>query len=261
MLCSSGRQAGRTAEITFLMLPGLETGQSLNWILECNDKTTVFTVEVFIQAEVQILKLACWVFCYELWWEKKQPMFTCTSMCVFSYSLICTVTTFLAPTPLRLYLVRHNNLRRHKIMWSWRLWNVVWVKRTIVLGPLSAVWLTCMFTLREQYVIDLCVCVCVVLDFSVANPSAGLGGPNGDIFSADITSAERPLIRSQSFHNSPGKWPLGPSAPFCGRKAKRPRIVYCFSTLRNTLSHLAKNTSKWSFTSSLTSLRALRAGS
>ncbi|XP_045924618.1 serine/threonine-protein kinase WNK4 isoform X2 [Micropterus dolomieu] len=45
-------------------------------------------------------------------------------------------------------------------------------------------------------------------DFSVANPSVGLRGsppcPNGDVFSADITSTGRPLIRSQSFHNAPG---------------------------------------------------------
>nr|XP_057934118.1 serine/threonine-protein kinase WNK4 isoform X3 [Doryrhamphus excisus] len=46
-------------------------------------------------------------------------------------------------------------------------------------------------------------------DFSVANP--GVGGPhgsppcpNGDAFAADVTSAGRPLIRSQSFHNAPG---------------------------------------------------------
>ncbi|KAM9336800.1 serine/threonine-protein kinase WNK4 [Symphorus nematophorus] len=45
-------------------------------------------------------------------------------------------------------------------------------------------------------------------DFSVANPSVGVPGsppcPNGDVFSADITSPGRPLIRSQSFHNAPG---------------------------------------------------------
>ncbi|XP_059181060.1 serine/threonine-protein kinase WNK4 [Centropristis striata] len=45
-------------------------------------------------------------------------------------------------------------------------------------------------------------------DFSVANPSVGVCDsppcPNGDIFSADITSPGRPLIRSQSFHNAPG---------------------------------------------------------
>ncbi|XP_044193040.1 serine/threonine-protein kinase WNK4 isoform X2 [Thunnus albacares] len=45
-------------------------------------------------------------------------------------------------------------------------------------------------------------------DFSVANPSVGVRGsppcPNGDVFSADITSPARPLIRSQSFHNAPG---------------------------------------------------------
>ncbi|XP_023263500.1 serine/threonine-protein kinase WNK4 isoform X1 [Seriola lalandi dorsalis] len=45
-------------------------------------------------------------------------------------------------------------------------------------------------------------------DFSVANPSVGVRGsppcPNGDVFSADITSSGRPLIRSQSFHNAPG---------------------------------------------------------
>ncbi|XP_051273216.1 serine/threonine-protein kinase WNK4 isoform X2 [Dicentrarchus labrax] len=45
-------------------------------------------------------------------------------------------------------------------------------------------------------------------DFSVANPSVGVRGsppcPNGDIFSADITSPGRPLMRSQSFHNAPG---------------------------------------------------------
>ncbi|XP_053197960.1 serine/threonine-protein kinase WNK4 [Scomber japonicus] len=45
-------------------------------------------------------------------------------------------------------------------------------------------------------------------DFSLANPSVGVHGsppcPNGDIFSTDITSPARPLIRSQSFHNAPG---------------------------------------------------------
>ncbi|TNN84846.1 Serine/threonine-protein kinase WNK4 [Liparis tanakae] len=45
-------------------------------------------------------------------------------------------------------------------------------------------------------------------DFSVANPSAEACGsppcPDGDVFSADITSPGRPLIRSQSFHSSPG---------------------------------------------------------
>ncbi|KAM4525428.1 serine/threonine-protein kinase WNK4 isoform 1-T1 [Odontesthes bonariensis] len=45
-------------------------------------------------------------------------------------------------------------------------------------------------------------------DYSVANPNIGLRGsppcPNGDVFSADITSPGRPLIRSQSFHNAPG---------------------------------------------------------
>lgn len=52
-------------------------------------------------------------------------------------------------------------------------------------------------------------CVCLVVDFSVANPSVGVRGsppcPNGDVFSADITSPGRPLMRSQSFHNAPGK--------------------------------------------------------
>ncbi|XP_063748895.1 serine/threonine-protein kinase WNK4 isoform X2 [Eleginops maclovinus] len=45
-------------------------------------------------------------------------------------------------------------------------------------------------------------------DFSLANPSVGLRGsplcPNGDFFSADITSPGRPLLRSQSFHNAAG---------------------------------------------------------
>ncbi|XP_030256510.1 serine/threonine-protein kinase WNK4 isoform X2 [Sparus aurata] len=41
-------------------------------------------------------------------------------------------------------------------------------------------------------------------DFSVANPNLGVRGPGGDIFSADITSPGRPLMRSQSFHNAPG---------------------------------------------------------
>ncbi|XP_030019215.1 serine/threonine-protein kinase WNK4 isoform X1 [Sphaeramia orbicularis] len=45
-------------------------------------------------------------------------------------------------------------------------------------------------------------------DFSVANPSVGVRGsppcPSGDVFSADITSPGRPLLRSQSFHNAPG---------------------------------------------------------
>ncbi|KAM9837834.1 serine/threonine-protein kinase WNK4 [Aulostomus maculatus] len=45
-------------------------------------------------------------------------------------------------------------------------------------------------------------------DFSLANPGVGVRGspqcPNGDVFSADITSPGRPLIRSQSFHNAPG---------------------------------------------------------
>ncbi|KAI3365512.1 hypothetical protein L3Q82_010600, partial [Scortum barcoo] len=45
-------------------------------------------------------------------------------------------------------------------------------------------------------------------DFSLANPGVGVRGsplcPNGDDFSADITSPGRPLTRSQSFHNAPG---------------------------------------------------------
>ncbi|XP_041829622.1 serine/threonine-protein kinase WNK4 isoform X2 [Melanotaenia boesemani] len=45
-------------------------------------------------------------------------------------------------------------------------------------------------------------------DYSVANPNVGVRGsspcPNGEVFSADITSPGRPLIRSQSFHNAPG---------------------------------------------------------
>ncbi|XP_031699168.1 serine/threonine-protein kinase WNK4 [Anarrhichthys ocellatus] len=45
-------------------------------------------------------------------------------------------------------------------------------------------------------------------DFSVAIPNVEACGsplsPNGDVFSADITSPGRPLIRSQSFHNGPG---------------------------------------------------------
>ncbi|XP_062298718.1 serine/threonine-protein kinase WNK4 [Scomber scombrus] len=45
-------------------------------------------------------------------------------------------------------------------------------------------------------------------DFSLANPSVGVRGsppcPNGDVFSTDITSPARPLMRSQSFHNAPG---------------------------------------------------------
>ncbi|KAM4526030.1 serine/threonine-protein kinase WNK4 isoform 2-T2 [Fundulus diaphanus] len=45
-------------------------------------------------------------------------------------------------------------------------------------------------------------------DYSVASPSVGVPGsppcPNGDVLSSDITSAGRPLIRSQSFHNTPG---------------------------------------------------------
>ncbi|KAM6896967.1 uncharacterized protein wnk4a [Xenentodon cancila] len=45
-------------------------------------------------------------------------------------------------------------------------------------------------------------------DYSGVNPSAGIRGsppcPNGEVFSADITSPERPLMRSQSFHNAPG---------------------------------------------------------
>ena len=98
---------------------------------------------------------------------------------------------------------------------------------------------------------DHCVCVhahhpfmhvCLVIDFSVANPSVGLRGspscPNGDFFSADITSPGRPLLRSQSFHNAPGKWPSGPPS---GAYVKRPRIVYCFNTLKICYSPLAKN--------------------
>ncbi|XP_074475845.1 serine/threonine-protein kinase WNK4 isoform X1 [Sebastes fasciatus] len=41
-------------------------------------------------------------------------------------------------------------------------------------------------------------------DFCVANQSVGVCGPNGDVFSADITSPGRPLLRSQSFHSGPG---------------------------------------------------------
>lgn len=52
-------------------------------------------------------------------------------------------------------------------------------------------------------------CACLDLDFSVANPGVGVRDsppvPTGDLFNADITSPGRPLIRSQSFHNGPGK--------------------------------------------------------
>ncbi|XP_068610935.1 serine/threonine-protein kinase WNK4 [Brachionichthys hirsutus] len=41
-------------------------------------------------------------------------------------------------------------------------------------------------------------------DFSVVNTGVGVCGPHGDLFSADITSPGRPLMRSQSFHNGPG---------------------------------------------------------
>ncbi|XP_014916327.1 serine/threonine-protein kinase WNK4 isoform X1 [Poecilia latipinna] len=45
-------------------------------------------------------------------------------------------------------------------------------------------------------------------DYSMANPSVGAPGsppcPNGDVLSSDITSPGRPLVRSQSFHNTPG---------------------------------------------------------
>ncbi|XP_038152862.1 serine/threonine-protein kinase WNK4 isoform X1 [Cyprinodon tularosa] len=45
-------------------------------------------------------------------------------------------------------------------------------------------------------------------EYSVACPSVGVLGsppcPNGDVLSSDITSPGRPLIRSQSFHNTPG---------------------------------------------------------
>ncbi|KAM4715670.1 serine/threonine-protein kinase WNK4 isoform 2-T2 [Anableps anableps] len=45
-------------------------------------------------------------------------------------------------------------------------------------------------------------------DYSVASPSVEVCGsplcPNGDVLSSDITSPGRPLIRSQSFHNTPG---------------------------------------------------------
>ncbi|XP_061563647.1 serine/threonine-protein kinase WNK4 [Cololabis saira] len=45
-------------------------------------------------------------------------------------------------------------------------------------------------------------------DYSGLNPSAGVRGsppcPNGGVFGADVTSPERPLMRSQSFHTAPG---------------------------------------------------------
>lgn len=51
--------------------------------------------------------------------------------------------------------------------------------------------------------------VCLISDFSVANPGVGVRDspqhPNGDVFRADITPTGRPLMRSQSFHNAPGK--------------------------------------------------------
>lgn len=67
-------------------------------------------------------------------------------------------------------------------------------------------------------------CVCLIVDFSVANPSVGSTlCPNGDVFSADITSPGRPLIRSQSFHNAPGtvKGPLAlPLVPTVREEAR-----------------------------------------
>lgn len=82
----------------------------------------------------------------------------------------------------------------------------------------ASLFLPCMIIVGVCVCTDMCVhgasshaCVCLVSDFSVANPSVGLRSPNGDVFSADITSPGRPLIRSQSFHNAPGKWPLCPS--------------------------------------------------
>lgn len=88
-------------------------------------------------------------------------------------------------------------------------------------------------------------CVCLVLDYSVACSSVGLHDSpscsNGEIFSADITSPGRPLLRSQSFHNTPGKWtPNSPSGPHM----KRPAIVYCLGTEKDCFSLWAKNESK-----------------
>lgn len=128
---------------------------------------------------------------------------------IVPYSLICTATTSLAPAPPHLYLVRHhilsgdaedNETSRMNVLPACSLLSQ---HELACLPCMSSMWLTCA-RVRAR------VCVCLVLDFSVANPRAGLGGPSGDIFAADITSPERPLIRSQSFHNSPGKWPPAP---------------------------------------------------
>lgn len=71
-------------------------------------------------------------------------------------------------------------------------------------------------------------CVCLVVDYSMANPSVEARGsppyPNGDVLSSDITSPGRPLVHSQSFYNTPGKQPCGPPS---GSHLKRPSIVYC----------------------------------
>lgn len=136
-------------------------------------------------------------------------------MYVFSYSPICTVTTFLAPTPPRLYLVRHNGLEKTQNDVILKTMKCGMIKENNCFTSIPSARTACVINLHVYpawAVCDwpVCVRVCLVLDFSVANPSAWLGGPNGDIFSADITSPERPLMRSQSFHNSPGKWPLGP---------------------------------------------------
>lgn len=54
-------------------------------------------------------------------------------------------------------------------------------------------------------------CVCLVVDYSMANPSVEARGsppyPNGDVLSSDITSPGQPLVRSQSFY-TPGKQPM-----------------------------------------------------
>ncbi|KAK1881087.1 Serine/threonine-protein kinase WNK4, partial [Dissostichus eleginoides] len=77
-------------------------------------------------------------------------------------------------------------------------------------------------------------------DFSVANPSVGLRGsppcPNGDSFSADITSPGRPLLRSQSFHNAPGP-ALGIVQTFAWRHPPSPHLKAFEGHLKSIKEH------------------------
>lgn len=74
----------------------------------------------------------------------------------------------------------------------------------------------------ERHGLHSCMCVCLILDDSVANMIVGVRGgspprPIREAFGPDVAPPGRPLLRSQSFHYAPGKGP--PALPPGPRRA------------------------------------------